>query len=77
MTNVELESADDKIIPYQELLGNYDGGGVWPGFGAIIPYQELLGNYDLKWASPRNSCIIPYQELLGNYDQKVVTVTTR
>ena len=35
-----------KIIPYQELLGNYDVremtfGGIW-----IIPYQELLGNYD-------------------------------
>ena len=34
------------IIPYQELLGNYDlvqtvDVGWW-----IIPYQELLGNYD-------------------------------
>ena len=34
------------IIPYQELLGNYNlfAGGV---IGImIIPYQELLGNYN-------------------------------
>ena len=34
------------IIPYQELLGNYDEQSqlyLWPN---IIPYQELLGNYD-------------------------------
>ena len=34
------------IIPYQELLGNYDQQIVLPKFAAIIPYQELLGNYD-------------------------------
>ena len=34
------------IIPYQELLGNYDiVGGIFRRF-LIIPYQELLGNYD-------------------------------
>ncbi len=34
------------IIPYQELLGNYDlWSSVEAGTG-IIPYQELLGNYD-------------------------------
>ena len=34
------------IIPYQELLGNYDES--WPDnqMRKIIPYQELLGNYD-------------------------------
>ena len=35
-----------EIIPYQELLGNYD---TWDEISAktkIIPYQELLGNYD-------------------------------
>ena len=32
------------IIPYQELLGNYDHVAIAK---IIIPYQELLGNYDL------------------------------
>ena len=38
----------DHIIPYQELLGNYDS--VFPTMRIywIIPYQELLGNYDLE-----------------------------
>ena len=35
-----------KIIPYQELLGNYDTAPPHALSGAIIPYQELLGNYD-------------------------------
>ena len=35
------------IIPYQELLGNYDGNGVSFQEPEIIPYQELLGNYDI------------------------------
>ena len=34
------------IIPYQELLGNYDATLGAPPAQAIIPYQELLGNYD-------------------------------
>ena len=34
------------IIPYQELLGNYDHSDVSGGHQEIIPYQELLGNYD-------------------------------
>ena len=34
------------IIPYQELLGNYDLSEWWEIVKAIIPYQELLGNYD-------------------------------
>ena len=56
------------IIPYQELLGNYDINAVDRGAAHIIPYQELLGNYDLnRWRSFVKS-IIPYQELLGNYD---------
>ena len=35
-----------KIIPYQELLGNYDVVGEIENLAPIIPYQELLGNYD-------------------------------
>ena len=34
------------IIPYQELLGNYDKFSNNTSIGIIIPYQELLGNYD-------------------------------
>ena len=34
------------IIPYQELLGNYDGQAEMIVDYWIIPYQELLGNYD-------------------------------
>ncbi len=49
------------IIPYQELLGNYDfrlKGGL-PVF--IIPHQELLGNYDFQKIDNILRCIIPYQ----------------
>ena len=56
------------IIPYQELLGNYDVRLGQTSFPAIIPYQELLGNYDRFSKMLRASFIIPYQELLGNYD---------
>ena len=34
------------IIPYQELLGNYDAMDIFGKSATIIPYQELLGNYD-------------------------------
>ena len=40
------------IIPYQELLGNYDLTYMGNVTELIIPYQELLGNYDGKtWDS--------------------------
>ena len=48
------------IIPYQELLGNYDfrlKGGL-PVF--IIPHQELLGNYDFQIIDNALRYIIPY-----------------
>ena len=37
---------DAIIIPYQELLGNYDAAVCYNFRQRIIPYQELLGNYD-------------------------------
>ena len=37
---------DAFIIPYQELLGNYDPILYSECAFDIIPYQELLGNYD-------------------------------
>ncbi len=47
------------IIPYQELLGNYDVPyiGICPD--RIIPYQELLGNYDTQRTKVNNEDIIP------------------
>ena len=56
------------IIPYQELLGNYDGNAKLTMPPVIIPYQELLGNYDAPLRCCKGTSIIPYQELLGNYD---------
>ena len=56
------------IIPYQELLGNYDHSPLSLAMYRIIPYQELLGNYDLSAYFYPPRLIIPYQELLGNYD---------
>ena len=57
------------IIPYQELLGNYDSSPSCSLVLLIIPYQELLGNYDVDIEDDDLTDIIPYQELLGNYDQ--------
>ncbi len=34
------------IIPYQELLGNYNKLLEIVEANTIIPYQELLGNYN-------------------------------
>ena len=63
---------DSCIIPYQELLGNYDRDEDGVLHWLIIPYQELLGNYDRArpYSEPRP--IIPYQELLGNYDFQII-----
>ena len=59
-----------RIIPYQELLGNYDYVLCHLAGALIIPYQELLGNYDLHRVGETSLLIIPYQELLGNYDER-------
>ena len=65
------------IIPYQELLGNYDHSGRRPWRQTIIPYQELLGNYDRDVYVAKVTQIIPYQELLGNYDFQIIDNTLR
>ena len=49
------------IIPYQELLGNYDFTLIAANAGYIIPYQELLGNYDFQIIDNALRRIIPYQ----------------
>ena len=46
MTRNTRHRQSAQIIPYQELLGNYDNGGQYNVYSEIIPYQELLGNYD-------------------------------
>ena len=57
------------IIPYQELLGNYNQGSEVGSAAQIIPYQELLGNYNARMLDNWPFRIIPYQELLGNYNR--------
>ena len=47
MTRGVAHLVGDAIIPYQELLGNYDGNRIVDVTPRIIPYQELLRNYDL------------------------------
>ena len=61
MTSVLCRENGAPIIPYQELLGNYDKI-LWmlPAM-RIIPYQELLGNYDFQKIDNTLRCIIPYQ----------------
>ena len=56
------------IIPYQELLGNYNALLFEVSPQEIIPYQELLGNYNKYITKQLADLIIPYQELLGNYN---------
>ena len=56
------------IIPYQELLGNYNAEEKDAEIAKIIPYQELLGNYNNNATQGYTIPIIPYQELLGNYN---------
>ena len=61
MTNEFVVGEIDTIIPYQELLGNYDQGQQQQRRPLIIPYQELLGNYDFQIIDNALRCIIPYQ----------------
>ena len=72
MTNEFVVGEIDTIIPYQELLGNYDNCPFTSFLIDIIPYQELLGNYDPRVAARSLRCIISYQELLGNYDFQII-----
>ena len=46
MTVTDCIHCTIEIIPYQELLGNYDLANAVKSEVGIIPYQELLGNYD-------------------------------
>ena len=48
MTAAAAQPGLSAIIPYQELLGNYDLKQGMERAESIIPYQELLGNYDVR-----------------------------
>ena len=61
MTNEFVVGEINTIIPYQELLGNYDNCPFTSFLIDIIPYQELLGNYDFQIIDNAPRCIIPYQ----------------
>ena len=34
------------VLPYQELLGNYNIASAGTMYATVLPYQELLGNYN-------------------------------
>ncbi len=56
------------VLPYQELLGNYNTGLALQTKSAVLPYQELLGNYNIGKSFVVRIPVLPYQELLGNYN---------
>ena len=41
------------VLPYQELLGNYNSINSNSMTSAVLPYQELLGNYNPLRSLPR------------------------
>ena len=56
------------VLPYQELLGNYNLKQTHHNSNVVLPYQELLGNYNSSVATHGDVNVLPYQELLGNYN---------
>ena len=56
-----------RIIPYQEIIGNYSLQVRDMINHPIIPYQEIIGNYSIPSVSLFQNTIIPYQEIIGNY----------
>ena len=62
-----LVLAPCRIIPYQEIIGNYSSGNAALLPAIIIPYQEIIGNYSETAAAVFFATIIPYQEIIGNY----------
>ena len=60
-----------RVLPYQELLGNYNTATNTVTARYVLPYQELLGNYNLYCDDILPGDVLPYQELLGNYNGKV------
>ena len=56
------------VLPYQELLGNYNRDTAMRFKLQVLPYQELLGNYNINATVRQVGIVLPYQELLGNYN---------
>ena len=56
-----------RIIPYQEIIGNYSIVQNPLILSRIIPYQEIIGNYSWLEGNYYKVDIIPYQEIIGNY----------
>ena len=70
--NRELQPAKSfrplfRIIPYQEIIGNYSLSPNTVSIISIIPYQEIIGNYSVVLQLLPWNFIIPYQEIIGNY----------
>ena len=62
-----INATDSKIIPYQEIIGNYSRSTATCSLLDIIPYQEIIGNYSPMQPHDISQAIIPYQEIIGNY----------
>ena len=62
--------AQNSIIPYQVITGNYDKNTVMKWKNYIIPYQVITGNYDFDCKTCKYAEIIPYQVITGNYDDR-------
>ena len=58
-----------RIIPYQELRGDYNNDDMSKIIAIIIPYQELRGDYNSLRDAFAGLLIIPYQELRGDYNK--------
>ena len=69
MTRGVAHLVGDAIIPYQELLGNYDCSNTTLCRSPIIPYQELLGNYDIAAVTRNANDIIPSAQYTQNLPQ--------
>ena len=65
----------DRIITYQEKLGNYNNCFDLTSFDLIITYQEKLGNYNNIVVQTCYGTIITYQEKLGNYNTSVCAMS--
>ncbi len=66
-----MASRNFRIIPYQEINGNYNLPVFLSTLCNIIPYQEINGNYNITPEQMEDILIIPYQEINGNYNPNV------
>ena len=64
-----------EVLPYQELLGNYNVLEETLMDDKVLPYQELLGNYNPYGAVWLCSQDLPYQELRRDYNNGLTDIS--